>query len=58
MTVQEYIASLEMEFSKLSASTKRAWKRKALAYIEAKPHMADASIFWRGLSARQVLGCK
>ena len=55
ITVQEYVAKLEKRFSQLSKSRKATLRREARKFIYEAPHMADASIFWRGLSARQVL---
>jgi hypothetical protein len=49
-TVNERIC----EFKKLSPKYQAELVSRAKAYIEKYPHMADASIFWRGLSARQL----
>ncbi len=53
-TVNERIC----EFKKLSPKYQAELVSRAKAYIEKYPHMADASIFWRGLSARQVIEAK
>jgi hypothetical protein len=57
-TINEHIASLVAQFRSMSPQARSAWIRKAKAYIEANPAMADASTFWRGLSARQVIAAK
>ncbi len=54
-TIQEQINNLKAQFRMLSASRRAAVRRDACAFIARCPHMADASSFWRGLSARQVL---
>lgn len=53
-TVNEQIATIASQFRKLSAARQSSLRRQAREAIAAKPHMADASTFWRGLSARQV----
>jgi ABC-type transporter MlaC component len=55
MAVIERIQDQQDQFRKLSPQQKARWIRKALAYIYDCPHMADASTFWKGLSARQVI---
>lgn len=57
-TINDHISDLQAKFAALSPATKRALKRKAQEYCSAKPAMANASNFWRGLSAQQVLACK
>jgi hypothetical protein len=57
-TINEHIANLTAQFRTMSPQARAAWIRKAKAYIEANPSMADASTFWRGLSARQVIAAK
>ena len=54
-TINESIASLQNQIRNLSPRQKARWIRKALTYINDYPHMADASTFWKGLSARQVI---
>jgi hypothetical protein len=51
-TLTAHIASLTASFRRLSASRRAALKRQA---AQVPAHMQDASNFWRGLSARQVL---
>lgn len=57
-TLNEQIEKLKDQFRQLSSSRKAELRRKAKEYCESHPCMVDASIFWRGLSARQVLSCK
>lgn len=57
-TINEQIEAIMAQFARLPAASKRAWKRKAQDYCQAKPHMANAGTFWNGLSAVQVLACK
>jgi hypothetical protein len=57
-TVNERIDELKAQFRKLSPKYQAELVSRAKAYIEKYPHMADASIFWRGLSARQVIAAK
>jgi hypothetical protein len=54
-TITEHIAELEAEFRRLSASRRATLRRQAEGYCQAYPHMACASGYWRGLSARQVI---
>ncbi len=54
-TVNERICEFKAEFKRLSPKYQAELVSKAKTYIEKYPHMADASIFWRGLSARQVI---
>lgn len=54
-TANEQIAILTASFNALSKSRKSSLKRQASFLIGFKPHMADASNFWRGLSARQII---
>jgi hypothetical protein len=55
MTVQQFVLSQQEKFSALSVSRKRELKREARRVA---PHMMDASNFWRGLSALQVLAAR
>lgn len=54
-TVQDFVAQQEERFAQLSYSRRKGLVAGAKKLIAAFPHMADASTFWRGLSARQVL---
>lgn len=54
-TIQEHITERQRQFRKLSISRQRTLARKARQFIARSPHMRDASNFWRGLSAAQLL---
>ena len=54
-TTNEQIAQLTARFRALSESRKAHLKREAKAQVEANPHTADHSTFWRGLSARHAI---
>lgn len=54
-TIQQQIESTQAAFARLSASRRAALAREARECVRTTPHMADASMFWRGLSARQVI---
>lgn len=54
-TINEHIADRQAEFRRLSPSRQATLRRRAVAYCQACPNMADASSYWRGLSARQVI---
>lgn len=54
-TVQDFVAQQEERFAALSYSRRKGLVAAAKKLIESLPHMADASTFWRGLSARQVI---
>jgi len=56
-TINEFITTQQALFSTLSKSRKDRLKKEAREYIKKHPHMRDASTFWRGLSAQQVLAC-
>ena len=53
-TVQEHIAATAATFRAMSKGRQSTLRRQAREAITAKPHAADHSTFWRGLSARQV----
>jgi len=55
MTVQEFIESQQAKFSTLSISRQNQLRREARLVTA---HMKDASNFWRGLSALQVLAAR
>lgn len=55
-TVIEHIFELKVQFNRLSQSRRYALKRAARLFIWRNPGCADHSNFWRGLSARQVVG--
>jgi hypothetical protein len=57
-TINEQIAARQAEFCQLAKSTQSSLRRKAKELIDSRPHMANASTFWRGLSAIQVLAAK
>lgn len=54
-TTNEQVATITAAFTALSKSRQSALKREAKAQVEAKPHIANHSTFWRGLSAAQIL---
>lgn len=54
-TINQHISSLTEQFRNLTVASQRRLAKQAREYIAANPAMADASAFWRGLSARQVL---
>jgi len=54
-TVNEVVAAKQSEFRRLSRSRRSVLVRRAIALCNDYPHCADASNFWRGLSARQVI---
>lgn len=54
-TVQDFINQQEDRFARLSRKRQQELCRAARRLIASYPHMADASTFWRGLSARHVL---
>lgn len=43
-------------FLNLSPSRRATLARQVRIYCNQNPHMANASIYWRGLSAEQVRG--
>ena len=53
-TANEQITTIIAQFRALSAARQSSLRRQARESIAAKPHTADSSTFWRGLSARQV----
>ena len=53
-TTNEQIATIAAQFRALTKARQSSLRRQARETIAAKPHAADASTFWRGLSARQV----
>ena len=55
MTVQEFVEAQQAKFSTLSASRQNQLRREARLVAR---HMKDASNFWRGLSALQVLAAR
>jgi len=57
-TVSEVIALRQSEFRRLSASRRSVLVRRAICLCNDYPHCADASNFWRGLSARQVIAAE
>jgi len=54
-TVQSFIEQQQQRFRSLCLSRQRSLQRQAAELIDRKPHCADLSNFWRGLSARHVL---
>lgn len=54
-TVQEFINQRENRFGRLSRKRQQELCRAARRLIASYPHMANASTFWRGLSANQVI---
>ena len=57
-TINEAIALRQREFLKLSRSRRSVLVRRAIALCNDYPHCADASNYWRGLSARQVIAAE
>jgi len=57
-TINEVVALRQSEFRRLSRSRRSVLVRRAFAYSNDYPHCADASNFWRGLSARQVIAAE
>lgn len=55
MTISEHVERQQRAFRRLSSSRQRTLAREAEQLVRQQPHMADASTYWRGLSARQVL---
>ena len=54
-TTNEQVAILTAGFKALSKSRQSALKREAKAQVESKPHTANHSTFWKGMSAAQIL---
>jgi len=54
-TINEVVALRQSEFRRLSRSRRSVLVRRAIALCNDHPHCADASNYWRGLSARQVI---
>lgn len=55
MTVQEFIEMRQNQFMNLGRSRQNQLRREAR---QVASHMRDASNFWRGLSANQVLSAR
>lgn len=55
-TIQEHVEELRGKFRRLSASRRARITREAREFCRENPGAADHSNFWRGLSARQVIG--
>jgi len=54
-TIQEHISDRVRQFQALSRSRQRQLRLQAVEYVGKNPGSADASTYWRGLSARQVI---
>jgi hypothetical protein len=58
MNVIEQIEAQQNRFWNLSPQRKSSLRMLAADICNRKPHCADHSNFWRGLSARQVLSIR